>query len=103
TTKQEEQETQAQKTLEGLEKAEKYPGINTILLQQLGVGQSPWTIVQLDQLSGSAMEGYRPVKHKIEIETTHQQKAMDSPSNINKPTELDYTLFQLELKLIFEC
>ncbi|KAA6384034.1 MAG: hypothetical protein EZS28_020443 [Streblomastix strix] len=42
---------------------------------------------QLDEISGSAMEGYRPVKHKIEIDITHQQKAMDSPSNTNNSTD----------------
>ncbi|KAA6367334.1 MAG: hypothetical protein EZS28_037140 [Streblomastix strix] len=34
-------------------------------------GQSPWTIVQLDELSGTAREGPRPVMHKIEIEITY--------------------------------
>ncbi|KAA6373128.1 MAG: hypothetical protein EZS28_031344, partial [Streblomastix strix] len=52
------------------------------LLQQLGVGQSPWTTVQLDELFGTAREDPRPVKHKTEIETTHQQKAMDIPKGI---------------------
>ncbi|KAA6385467.1 MAG: hypothetical protein EZS28_019004 [Streblomastix strix] len=55
---------------------------------QKGVGQSPWTIVQIDELSGTAREGPRPVKHKTEIVTTHQQKAKDSFSNINNSTEL---------------
>ncbi|KAA6343374.1 MAG: hypothetical protein EZS28_052315, partial [Streblomastix strix] len=73
-------------TLEELEKAKKQLSINIMAIQQLGVGQSPWTIVQLDQLSGTAREGPRPVKHKTEIETTHQQKAKDSFSNINNST-----------------
>ncbi|KAA6388102.1 MAG: hypothetical protein EZS28_016373 [Streblomastix strix] len=51
-------------------------------LQQLGVGQSPWTIVQLDELFGTAREGPKPVKHKTEIEITHQQKAMDIPKGM---------------------
>ncbi|KAA6372139.1 MAG: hypothetical protein EZS28_032332 [Streblomastix strix] len=67
------------------------------------VGQSSWTIVQLDELSGTAREGPRPVKCKTEIEITHQQKAKDSFSNINNSTELDYTQPELELKLNFEC
>ncbi|KAA6399030.1 MAG: hypothetical protein EZS28_005447 [Streblomastix strix] len=54
---------------------------------QRSVGQPPWTTVQLDELSGTAKEGSRPVKQKIEIEITHLQKAKDSPSNINKPTK----------------
>ncbi|KAA6358568.1 MAG: hypothetical protein EZS28_045906 [Streblomastix strix] len=67
------------------------------------VGQSPWTIVQLDELSRTAREGPRPVTHKTEIETTHQQKEKDSFSSINNSTELDYTLPELELKLNFVC
>ncbi|KAA6380713.1 MAG: putative Transposon Ty3-I Gag-Pol polyprotein [Streblomastix strix] len=59
-----------------------------MVLQQLGVVQSPWTIVKLDELSGSACEGSRTVKQKTEIETTHQQKAQNSPSNINNSTKL---------------
>ncbi|KAA6395572.1 MAG: hypothetical protein EZS28_008897 [Streblomastix strix] len=51
------------------------------------VGQSSWTIVQLDELSGIAREGPRPVTHKAEIEITHQQKAEDSLSNINRQTQ----------------
>ncbi|KAA6379724.1 MAG: hypothetical protein EZS28_024747 [Streblomastix strix] len=46
--------------------------------------------------------GLIPVIHKISIEITHQQKAMDSSSNINKSTELDYSLPELELELNFE-
>ncbi|KAA6402465.1 MAG: hypothetical protein EZS28_001999 [Streblomastix strix] len=49
------------------------------------VGQSPWTIVWLDELYVTAKEGPRSVIHKIEIEKTLQQKAMDSPSNITDP------------------
>ncbi|KAA6402493.1 MAG: hypothetical protein EZS28_001974 [Streblomastix strix] len=75
------QETQVQKTLEELEKAEKHSSLNLMVIQQLGVGQSPWTIVWLDELSRTARENPRPVKHKTEIETTHQQKAKDSFSN----------------------
>ncbi|KAA6358196.1 MAG: hypothetical protein EZS28_046276 [Streblomastix strix] len=56
-----------------------------ILLQQLDVEQSPWTIVQLDVLSGTTRERPRPVIHKIEIEITHQWKAKDNPSNVNNP------------------
>ncbi|KAA6373089.1 MAG: hypothetical protein EZS28_031384 [Streblomastix strix] len=70
---------------------------------QRSVGQSPWTIVQLDELFWTTKEGPRPVVHKMEIEITHQQKAMNSLSNINKPTELDYTLPKLEFELNFEC
>ncbi|KAA6374038.1 MAG: hypothetical protein EZS28_030435 [Streblomastix strix] len=47
-----------------------------------GVGQQPRTICQLDELSGTARECIRPVKHKIEIETTHQQKALDIPKGM---------------------
>ncbi|KAA6402783.1 MAG: hypothetical protein EZS28_001693 [Streblomastix strix] len=63
------------------------------------VGRSPWSIVQLDELSGTAREGTGPVKHKIKIQTTHQQKSMNSLSNINKPTELDCTLLELDQML----
>ncbi|KAA6356435.1 MAG: hypothetical protein EZS28_048038, partial [Streblomastix strix] len=71
--------------------------------QQLSDGQSSWTIVQLLERSRTAREGPRPVKHKTETEITHQQKTMDRPSNINKPTELDYTIPEQELELNFEC
>ncbi|KAA6374866.1 MAG: hypothetical protein EZS28_029608 [Streblomastix strix] len=36
--------------------------------QQQSVGQPPWTIVWVDELSGTAMEGPRLAKHKTEIE-----------------------------------
>ncbi|KAA6388581.1 MAG: hypothetical protein EZS28_015891 [Streblomastix strix] len=49
---------------------------------QKKVGQSPWFIVQLDELSKTAREGPRPVKHKTLIEITHQQKAIDIPKEI---------------------
>ncbi|KAA6363932.1 MAG: hypothetical protein EZS28_040541 [Streblomastix strix] len=84
TTWQKQQGAQPQKTLEKLEQSKKQQCINTILLQQLDVEQSPWTIDQLDELSETAREGPRSVIHKIEIETTHQQKAMDSHSNFRK-------------------
>ncbi|KAA6375752.1 MAG: hypothetical protein EZS28_028723, partial [Streblomastix strix] len=58
------------------------PSINTMILQQLGVGQSPRTVVQLEELSGTAREAPRPVKHKTEIEITHQQKAKDIPKGM---------------------
>ncbi|KAA6355750.1 MAG: hypothetical protein EZS28_048723, partial [Streblomastix strix] len=51
------QETQVQKTLEELDKAKKQLSMNTMVQQQFGAGQSPWTIVQLDGLSGTAREG----------------------------------------------
>ncbi|KAA6352781.1 MAG: hypothetical protein EZS28_051692 [Streblomastix strix] len=97
------QEPQAQETLEELKKANKQLSINVMEIQQLGVGQSPWTIVWLDELFGTAREGTGPVKHKTEIEITNHQKPKDSPSNINQPSELDYILPELELKLNFEC
>ncbi|KAA6395263.1 MAG: hypothetical protein EZS28_009208 [Streblomastix strix] len=43
--------------------------------------------LQRNEQSGTAREGSLPVIHKTETEITHQQKAIDSPSNINKPTE----------------
>ncbi|KAA6376583.1 MAG: hypothetical protein EZS28_027889 [Streblomastix strix] len=46
---------------------------------QRRVQLSPWTIVQLDELSETAREGPRPVIHKNEIEITHQLKAKDIP------------------------
>ncbi|KAA6398192.1 MAG: hypothetical protein EZS28_006285 [Streblomastix strix] len=49
---------------------------------QSGVGQSPWTIVQLDELSGTAREGLRSVKHKTVIEITHQLMAKDIPKGM---------------------
>ncbi|KAA6379042.1 MAG: hypothetical protein EZS28_025430, partial [Streblomastix strix] len=57
TSRHKQQETQAQKTSEELEKAKIQPSINTMVLHQLGIGQSPWTIVQLDELFGTASEG----------------------------------------------
>ncbi|KAA6371581.1 MAG: hypothetical protein EZS28_032893 [Streblomastix strix] len=42
-------------------------------IRPLGAGQSIWTTVQLDELFVTAIEGPRPVKHKTEIEITHQQ------------------------------
>ncbi|KAA6380749.1 MAG: hypothetical protein EZS28_023726 [Streblomastix strix] len=69
-----------------------------MVLQQLGVGQSPWTIDQLDQLSETAREGPRPVKYKIEIETTHHKKAKDSQSNINNSKDSERNVTSIDCR-----
>ncbi|KAA6403167.1 MAG: hypothetical protein EZS28_001293 [Streblomastix strix] len=63
-------------------------------LQQLGVGQPPWIIVQLDELFGTAMDGPRLVIHKTEIETTFQQKSKNCPFNFG----VEYNINRLQKK-----
>ncbi|KAA6401474.1 MAG: hypothetical protein EZS28_003008 [Streblomastix strix] len=90
TTKQKVDETQSQKTLKKLEKAQKQLSINTTLLQQLGVIQQTSTIVWLDQPFMTARDGPDQSNTKLRSRQPTSRRQWIVPLKQMKPKS--YTL-----------